>query len=580
MTSRRRFVQSLAALSVGALPRPLPAATDPSRQALVIGNADYRFSPLTNPTNDARAVSDLFGRAGFTVSTHLDVGQRDMLAAIEQFGQVVRRSDTRLVVFYYAGHGAQLDWRNYLLPVDAAVQTPEQMRQRCVDLNTLLGRIAGSSGKTFVIILDACRNNPFGSAYTPEQKGLSQFDAPPGSLLAYATSPGNVASDGSGRNGLYTENLVRELSVPGARIEDALKRVRLNVRLASRGAQVPWETTSLENDVILFDTGHARLSEAEQEKLLEEDIARWNAIKNSRNADDWVAYLRAFPNGRFAEIAQMRLIRLLAEADGGRPANPAAAAVTPAVSAPAPMPAPASAPPTVPTDTEAAPAIVLGAGLPVPVLIAPSGNPFSSGRYPLARHFALGDSATFRKSDLLTGLEERTWTVRVTRVDRDADRVELNRGHWVVDLMGNTLHTDNVNFDAPVAWTPSEFYVGKKWTLAYRRNENGTVSTGTYAVQIVARETITVPAGTFDTFRIEGEGWSATFGSRLQSKFWLVPSLNFLVRSEVMNRNRRGQFTVTERRELVALRQGGIDTSCAAPGPSGTRTLVIRNNCG
>ena len=125
------------------------------------------------------------------------------------------------------------------------------------------------------------------------------------------------SADGSSKNGLYTENLVREFSVRGTRIEDAFKRVRLNVRLASRGTQIPWETTSLESDVFLFNDAPPKVSEAELEKQIEADIAQWTRIKSSRNVDDWVSYLRNFPNGRFAEIAQVRLTRLLA--DAGKP---------------------------------------------------------------------------------------------------------------------------------------------------------------------------------------------------------------------------------------------------------------------
>lgn len=300
------------------------AGADPSRLALVIGNSAYGGAALVNPVNDARAMAGLFEQAGFTVASHLDAKRTDMMAAIERFGAAIRRPETRQVVFYYAGHGVQLDWRNYLLPVDTEVNTAEQIKQRCVDLGLLLGQLGAAKDRTFIIILDACRNNPFGSAYRPEQKGLSQFDAPVGSLLAYATAPGNVASDGSGKNGLYTENLLREFSQRGARIEDALKRVRLNVRLASHGAQIPWETTSLESDVFLFNDGQKKLSDAELEQQVEEELAEWIRIKSSRKADDWVGYLRSFPNGRFAEIAQMRLARLLAETE--KPATVSAAA--------------------------------------------------------------------------------------------------------------------------------------------------------------------------------------------------------------------------------------------------------------
>jgi hypothetical protein len=320
MTTRRSFIKSLAVLPAAFSFRPVRAAADPSRLALIIGNSSYRDAPLVNPASDARAVGALLTQAGFSVDSRLDATRADMMAAIERFGAAVKRSETRLVVFYYAGHGAQLDWRNYLLPVDAVVQKQDDLKQRCVDLGLLLGQFSAAKDKTFVVILDACRNNPFGSAYRPEQKGLSQFDAPVGSLLAYATAPGNVASDGEGQNGLYTENLVRELGRRDTRIEDALKRVRLNVRLASHGEQIPWETTSLESDVFIFSEGRKKLSESELEQLVEADVTEWARIKSSKRIDDWVGYLRSFPNGRFAEIAQMRLARLLAEKVGIRSA--------------------------------------------------------------------------------------------------------------------------------------------------------------------------------------------------------------------------------------------------------------------
>ena len=238
MTTRRRFIQTL-----GALPPALSfgsswAASDPSRLALVIGNGAYADTPLANPVNDAKAVAGLLDQAGFTVSSHLNATRTDMLAAIERFAAAVRKAETKQVMLYFAGHGVQLDWRNYLLPVDAKAENAEQLRQSCVDLNQLIGELGKTKGKTFIIMLDACRNNPFGSSYRPEHKGLSQFDAPVGSLLAYATSPGNVASDGSGQNGLYTENLLRELSVKGAKIEDALNILKRNFKLSQLPAHL------------------------------------------------------------------------------------------------------------------------------------------------------------------------------------------------------------------------------------------------------------------------------------------------------------------------------------------------------
>ncbi len=805
MTTRRRFIQTLAALPPAFAFRHVRAAADPSRLALIIGNSSYRDAPLVNPANDAKAVSSLLTQAGFTVDSRLNASRVDMMAAIEKFGAAVKKSETKLVVFYYAGHGAQLDWRNYLLPVDAVVERQEHMKERCVDLSLLLGQFSAAKDKTFVVILDACRNNPFGTSYRPDQKGLSQFDAPVGSLLAYATSPGNVASDGDGANGLYTENLVRELGKRGTRIEDALKRVRLNVRLASKGEQIPWETTSLEGDIFIFNDGQKKLSDAEMEQVVEADVTEWTRIKSSKKIDDWVSYLRTFPNGRFAEIAQMRLSRLLADVEKQRvetlqqdtakasqlaaerrqqeeqkrleqerirvaqaqrlaserkqleeqqaqekrrreeeqkaieakrreeqerldrerqriveaerlaeerrkheeqrqlaehkrlalesekrqkeeqktkeeqkrlselkrldeehrerdrirlaeaqklaaerkqfeeqqlqetrrrqeeqqaaelkrrqeqerldkerqriaeaerqaeerkkqdeqrllteqkrleqeklarvktePVGAASAApATSAAPGPTPKPVPAAAP-------SGAPMIDIRAGLPVPQLMAPSDNPFSAGRYPLGRIFTVGDEFTTVQTDILSGVEESTRTGRVTRVDYDEDRVEFNNGAVITDLMGNAIKFGPVEYDTPVQFTPAEFQVGKKWTSAFRMVQNGVRSDAYYDLHIVKREIITVPAGTFDTFRIEGLGWNNSFGSKLEVKFWLVPGINFQIKSENMARNKMGRYFRTERRELVAMRQQTIDTKCALPTGGLKRTLTIKSNC-
>jgi len=618
MTTRRTFIKTLAALPPVLTFGRSWAASDPSRLALIIGNSAYRDAPLVNPVNDAKAVSGLFTEAGFTVDSHLNATRTDMMAAIERLGAAIKRPGIKLVVFYYAGHGAQLDWRNYLLPVDAVVARQEDMKQRCVDLNQLLGQLNNAKDKTFVVILDACRNNPFGRSYRPEQKGLSQFDAPVGSLLAYATSPGNVASDGEGQNGLYTENLVRELSRRNTRIEDAFKRVRLNVRLASGGEQIPWETTSLEADVFIFNEGQKKLSEAEEEKLLEADIADWGRIKSSIKIDDWVNYLRTFPNGRFAEIAQMRLNRLLADVERQRldqereerakagklaaeklqqdewkrieqqklaqlaavkPATVQTPASVPTAS-PAPVPATTETPRPAAAAPSGAPMIDIRAGVAVQMLIAPSNNPFSAGRYPLGRIYTVGDRATYRRTDILTGVEDKKpSTARVTRVDFDLDRVEFNNGRGVTDLMGNTVKDDQIEFPVPRQWNPAEVYVGKKWAATYHRVNKSKDRTVTvkYDLRIVERETISVPAGSFDTFRIEGKGWDSN-NNQLDLKLWLVPGLNFNIRREFMYR-RRGSYYLTERHELVSMRQHTVDTECAAPGQGLTRNLIIKRNC-
>src|SRR5262245_57400671 len=413
MVGRRQFLTSAAAAGAlaGAGPWPASAADDPSRVALVVGNDDYPRSPLANAINDARAVADLLRTAGFRVDLRTDVSRDGLAEAVQAFGKAMARNEVTLSFFYYAGHATQVEWRNYLVPVHADVASANELSARCFDLGVLLGQFPKVRDKIFVVILDACRDNPFGNALRPERRGLSPFDAPAGTVLAFSTAPGAVASDGSGKHGLYSENLVRELAVRGTRIEDAFKRVRLNVRLASNGAQIPWESTSLESDVFLFPAA-TKLSEAERERLFEQDLATWNRVKNSKDAKALSAYLRDYPNGKFSEMAQAQLNALM-----------------PMIERPTP---------TVPAGV-AARFLELKAGVPVPDFYGSSGNPYSAGVYPLGRKFSVGDEASYAILDPFSKVRQGLDRLRVTKVDVDGDRVEINDGASISDLMGNML---------------------------------------------------------------------------------------------------------------------------------------------
>ena len=549
---RRRFLQGAAASAVSWPAAGMAgAAGDPSRIALVIGNGRYGAAPLPNPGNDATAMADLLDQAGFSVERLLDAGRDEMATVIWRFAQTAQRGETRMALFYYAGHGAQLDWRNYLLPVDAQVRNSQELRERCVDLGLLLGQWAEVKDKTFIVILDACRNDPFGDGYRPEHKGLSQFDAPVGCLLAYATAPGNVAADGAGKNGLYTEHLVRELSRRGTRIEDALKRVRLGVRLASGGEQVPWETTSLESDVFIFNDAPRKLSESELEKLYEAEVAEWERIKGGREVAPYAAYLSQYPNGRFAEIAQMRINRLLA------------AAVRPPA-APQPAPGLVGVPPA---PTSAAPAIDLVPGGALPHFLVPSANPYSAGTYPLGRHFTLGDVAEFSRTDSMTGVQEASWRLTITRVDEAADRVEANDGEHVYDLMGNELVSPmSGRRDVPGQFAPAELQLGKRWSAAWVQSVQERTLHIELDLRIVAFETIKTALGEFSAFRVEGSGWQIRRSwhggpNMIQSlfrRYWITPGINYALRFEATNRA-SGRVTRSDRIDLTALRQQAVD---------------------
>ncbi len=508
MVDRRKFLKAVAATSAlaGSSPWPALAADDPSRVALVIGNDTYPQSPLANAINDARAVADLLRTAGFRVDLRTDVSRDAIAEAVQAFGKAIMRSEVTLGFFYYAGHGIQIDWRNYLVPVDANVASAKELSARCFDLGVLLGQFPKARDKVFVVILDACRDNPVGQVLRPEQRGLSPFDAPAGTVLAFSTAPGAVASDGAGRHGLYSENLVRELSVRGTRIEDAFKRVRLNVRLASNGAQIPWESTSLESDVFLFPAA-TKLSQAELERLFEQELATWNRIKNSKDVEAWSAYLREYPNGKFSEIAQARLNTLMPMVEGAGSPVPVGGA---------------------------AKLLELKAGMPVPNFYGSSSNPYSAGVYPLGRRYRVGDEAIYAVLDPFSKVRQGLDRLRITKVDLEGDRVEINGGHSISDLMGNMLKIGPVLFDIPAQVFPAELQLGKKWMARFRRKDNYGYSESDIDFQVLRRENVVVPAGEFDTFRIDGRGVGrhARGVSRLEVRIWVVPGLNFSIKRE------------------------------------------------
>jgi len=244
-----------------------------AKQALVMGNSRYTQAPLKNPVNDANGMAEALKGAGFAVTVALELNQSAMQSAIRAYTDGLARTKS-VGLFYFAGHGAQLAWRNYLIPVDTEIGDIQELRERGVDVNSLIEGIRKAGNPMNMIILDACRDNPFGSVRRLDQKGLSQLDAPPGTLLAYATAPGNTAIDGEGAHGLYTEHLLKEVRVPEAKVEDVFKRVRLAVRRRSNGQQIPWESTSLEEDFYFVPPrALSALAEAEAESERKQELA-------------------------------------------------------------------------------------------------------------------------------------------------------------------------------------------------------------------------------------------------------------------------------------------------------------------
>ncbi|MEO8386299.1 MAG: caspase family protein [Betaproteobacteria bacterium] len=252
MVLRMRWMAGLLAMvALNAIPQNAEPAKPAklARLALVIGNAAYKDDKLLNPVNDALDMAALLKQSGFEVIHRENASLREMHLALREFGDRLGRETLGLL--FFAGHGVQVRGRNYLLGVDADIGREDEVAFNALDLQAVLEKMDTARNHTNLIILDACRNNPFASRFKLTNNGLAQIDAPPGTVVAFSTAPGSVAADGTGRNGLYTQHLLAQLGKPGVRIEDAFKQVRVAVRKDSNGLQTPWESTSLESELIL-----------------------------------------------------------------------------------------------------------------------------------------------------------------------------------------------------------------------------------------------------------------------------------------------------------------------------------------
>lgn len=238
---------------LSAAPRALAqggaTAADPQlerRFALVVGNGSYAAAPLSNPVNDARDIAAALRECGFEVTLRENLTQNEMKKEIRAFGRKIKGGGVSL--FYFAGHGIQVSGSNYLIPVGADITTEEQVEYEAVELGMVLAEMKAARAKTNIIILDACRNNPYERAFRSTIYGLALTNAPTGTLIAYATAPGTVAADGTGRNGVFTQEVLNHIRVPGLTIENLFKRVRVAVQARTNGRQVPWENSSLSVD--------------------------------------------------------------------------------------------------------------------------------------------------------------------------------------------------------------------------------------------------------------------------------------------------------------------------------------------
>jgi uncharacterized caspase-like protein len=268
LATRRSFLAAAALpLALGLLPaaRAQPRGAAPLRMALVIGNSRYASAPLVNPPNDARLVSTAMECLGFKVDRHLDVNQAGMLGTVKAWLDSAAKAEVRMV--YYSGHGAQYRGRNYLVPVDAALQSEDDLPAAAFDVGVLTERLSRFGAGVNIVVLDACRSIPMNQASpgarrlkgppTPWTPGFVPAKAPRGTLIAYSTSPGAVAADDPQMtSSVYTRSFVEQLMVKGLPVETVFKRTREAVLQASQGTQMPMESSSLVGEYF-FHPHHA-----------------------------------------------------------------------------------------------------------------------------------------------------------------------------------------------------------------------------------------------------------------------------------------------------------------------------------
>ena len=278
----------------------LPAAAE-KRVALVIGNSNYAQVPaLPNPVNDANDIAAALKRAGFEVILGIDVDKREFDTKVRNFADLLENADA--AIFFYAGHGLQVGGRNFLLPVDARVQTERDLDFDAVNLDFVLKQMElGRADKTNIVFLDACRDNPFagnlarsmGTRSASIGKGLAQVDTGVGTFIAYSTQPGNVALDGTGRNSPFTAALAKHVVEPDRNLTSVMIEVRKDVLAATGGKQVPWDHSALTGEFYFQKSAAASVrsatgdkdSDALQQRMrsLEDEVSKKSDAEQTSN---------------------------------------------------------------------------------------------------------------------------------------------------------------------------------------------------------------------------------------------------------------------------------------------------------
>ncbi|WP_299950332.1 caspase family protein [uncultured Ruegeria sp.] len=276
--------------------------------AFVVGNSAYqgRLGELRNPVNDATDIAARLEQLGFEVILATDLSLRAFRASLLNFATAIEGAETSL--FFYAGHGVQVNDENHLIPVDARIDRDRNLSDETITVNRIVG-LMNQFTETSIVLLDACRDNPLtsdipiGGQVDGFGRGLARVRADGGSYIAFATAPGNVAYDGEGRNSPFTNALLDHIATPNIDIRLMMADVRRDVFAATQQRQLPWENNSLIGR-FFFDENSAlqRL-----DSNARSEVEAWQAIANSNQREDYAAFLQAFPDGNFASVASLKI---------------------------------------------------------------------------------------------------------------------------------------------------------------------------------------------------------------------------------------------------------------------------------
>ncbi len=302
-------------------------STAQQRIALVVGNSNYtKIQSLPNPANDSKLMAQTLRKLDFEVVAVSDADFIGMRRAVKEFGRKLRAAGKDSVgLFYYAGHGVQAQGANFLIPLGAEVDDEADLEIEAISASDVLAQMEAAGNTLNIVILDACRNNPYKGKTRSNTRGLARVNAASGSLVAFAAAPGQVAADGTGDNSPYTKALVEAMQIPGLSVEQMFKKVRVSVEAQTNNQQTPWEESSLRGDFYFNPVsaplannavGHPQVlpQVAKDNTAAQTEALFWKSVKDSNDPDVFAAYLETYPKGTFAGLARILMKNLRRDA--------------------------------------------------------------------------------------------------------------------------------------------------------------------------------------------------------------------------------------------------------------------------